>query len=223
MYRALLLSPWVLLLAVGLEVRATPMVVEFVVYDARTSTAALGNITGTQAVFRAKSDTDLVARDSAGTTSMPMSSIDVTVEGTPLGTLHGSIVRSPITLSIDAAGFVTLRMEWAQGYPYIVQGIFAHVPVLVGYRFDRSLGPSNSTDTATFVSGVPVSSRLAWEPDVAGIGPLGAGPIPARDPGGTFAITILEPIPAVSPAMLAWLALAIVAMAWGMKRGNWCR
>jgi hypothetical protein len=193
---------------------AKPLVVELTVFDARTATVALGNIAGTSATFRVASDTQFVTVDGTGAISFPAASIDVTVLGTPIGTIHGVINMSDMRVLI-ASGEIQISMP--VGNIFITQGIRAQVAALNGYLPNTALPSSPAQFAVTYVD-LPVSGRLYWTPDIAGVSNLGAGGI--SNPGGTLAISILEPsaIPASSPASLLLLALMIVLASWMVAR-----
>lgn len=199
------------------EVGAKPLVVELTVFDARTSTSTLGNITGTSALFRVTSDTQFVTVDGTGAVTFPATSIYVTVVGTPIGTIHGVISMSDMVVSI-ASGEINIGMPL--GNIFIRQGIRAQVATLNGYQPNAALDLSPAQVAVTYVN-LPLSGRIYWTPDVADVSNIGAGGItPIPNPAGTLAISILEPspIPALSPMLLTSLVLLIVAAGWALIR-----
>ena len=209
----------ILCLALGWisAVGAKPLVVELTVFDARTSTDTLGPITGTSALFRVTSDTQFVTVDGTGAVTFPAESIDVTVLGTPIGTIHGVIDMSDMIVSI-ASGEINIDMPL--GNIFIRQGIRAQVAALNGYQMNAKLDLSPAQVALTYIN-LPISGRIYWTPDVAGVTNLGAGGVtPISNPAGTLAISILEPspIPALSPMLLTLLALLIVAAGWELRR-----
>lgn len=215
----------VMLFAMGCAVAAAsvakPVVIELLVYDARTATTALGNITGTNAKFVARSDTDYLVQNGGGYT-LPISRIEVTVAGTPLGTIPG-IIDLPGMQVYVSAGSIDFLMPLSTTLP-ISQGVRAAVTGLAGYGFDRTLPTSDAQSASTYVN-LPQSGRISWKPGVADVGLLGAGGVPPiHIPAAELSISILETesIPISSPAMLLLtvILIGVASLAFGRTTKN---